>query len=53
LYLLALLFLLFQSYSTVYDIMYWIDPNLRNFHIDMDKVNRILNGSSLLFSNFP
>lgn len=18
--------------------MYWIDPNLRNFHIDMDKV---------------
>lgn len=38
LYLLALLFLLFQSYSTVYEIMYWIDPNLRNFHIDMDKV---------------
>ncbi|KAG6446206.1 hypothetical protein O3G_MSEX004369 [Manduca sexta] len=37
LYLLALLFLLFQSYSTVYAIMYWIDPNLRNFHIDMDK----------------
>ncbi|PZC78808.1 phosphatidylserine synthase [Helicoverpa armigera] len=37
LYLLALLFLLFQSYSTVYEIMYWIDPNLRNFHIDMDK----------------
>lgn len=38
LYLLALLFLLFQSYSTVYDIMYWIDPELRNFHIDMEKV---------------
>ena len=38
LYLLALLFLLFQSYSTVYEVMYWIDPNLRNFHIDMDKV---------------
>ncbi|XP_034827660.1 phosphatidylserine synthase [Maniola hyperantus] len=37
LYLLALLFLLFQSHSTVYEIMYWIDPNLRNFHIDMDK----------------
>ncbi|XP_022123125.2 phosphatidylserine synthase isoform X1 [Pieris rapae] len=37
LYLLALLFLLFQNYSTVYDIMYWIDPELRNFHIDMEK----------------
>ncbi|CAK1549854.1 unnamed protein product [Leptosia nina] len=37
LYLLALLFLIFQSYSTVYDIMYWIDPKLRNFHIDMEK----------------
>ncbi|VVC92939.1 unnamed protein product [Leptidea sinapis] len=37
LYLLTLLFLLFQSHSTVYAIMYWIDPNLRNFHIDMDK----------------
>ncbi|XP_026323292.1 phosphatidylserine synthase 1 [Hyposmocoma kahamanoa] len=37
LYLLALLFLLFQSHSTVYEIMYWIDPELRNFHIDMDK----------------
>ncbi|CAG5021779.1 unnamed protein product [Parnassius apollo] len=37
LYLLALLFLLFQSHSTVYEIMYWVDPNLRNFHIDMDK----------------
>lgn len=41
LYLLALLFLLFQSYSTVYEIMYWVDPNLRNFHIDMDKVFNI------------
>lgn len=39
LYLLALLFLLFQSHSTVYEIMYWIDPELRNFHIDMDKVD--------------
>lgn len=37
LYLLALLFLLFQSYSTVNSILYWIDPSLRNFHIDMDK----------------
>lgn len=38
LYLLALLFLLFQSYSSVYAIMYWIDPNLKEFHIDMEKV---------------
>lgn len=38
LYLLSLIFLLFQSYSTVYDIMYWYDPKLRSFHIDMDKV---------------
>lgn len=39
LYLLALLFLLFQSNSSVNEIMYWVDPNLRNFRIDMDKVS--------------
>lgn len=42
LYLLSLLFLLFQSYSTVNSILYWIDPRLQDFHIDMDKVKYIL-----------
>ncbi|XP_023720724.1 phosphatidylserine synthase 1 [Cryptotermes secundus] len=37
LYLLGLLFLLFQSYKTVNGIMVWIDPSLKDFHIDMDK----------------
>ncbi|XP_077288903.1 phosphatidylserine synthase 1 homolog l(3)77CDf isoform X2 [Arctopsyche grandis] len=37
LYLLSLLFLLFQSYSTVNSILYWIDPSLKHFHIDMDR----------------
>lgn len=38
LYLLGLLFLLFQSYKTVNGILVWIDPSLKDFHIDMDKV---------------
>lgn len=38
LYVLALLFLLFQSFETVNEILYWVDPSLRDFHIDMDKV---------------
>lgn len=38
LYLLCLIFLLFQSYKTVKEIIYWIDPKLEKFHIDMDKV---------------
>lgn len=38
LYLLALLFLLFQNYKTVISILHWLDPNLKNFHINMDKV---------------
>ncbi|XP_049852706.1 phosphatidylserine synthase isoform X1 [Schistocerca gregaria] len=37
LYLLALLFILFQSYKTVKSIILWIDPSLKDFHIDMDK----------------
>lgn len=37
LYLLCLLFLLFQDYKTVKAIIYWIDPGLRDFHIDSEK----------------
>ncbi|XP_075212588.1 phosphatidylserine synthase 1 homolog l(3)77CDf isoform X2 [Lycorma delicatula] len=37
LYLLSLVFLLFQNYKTVMSILYWIDPELEHFHIDMDK----------------
>ncbi|KAK7574264.1 hypothetical protein V9T40_011455 [Parthenolecanium corni] len=37
LYLLALLFLLFQDYKTAKGIFLWIDPKLKDFHIDMDK----------------
>ncbi|PSN46293.1 Phosphatidylserine synthase 1 [Blattella germanica] len=37
LYLLGLLFLLFQSYNTVNGILVWMDPSLKDFHIDMDK----------------
>lgn len=38
LYLLSLLFLLFQDYKTARGIFLWIDPKLKDFHIDMDKV---------------
>lgn len=38
LYLLMLQFLMFQNYSTIRNIFYWIDPKLKNFHIDMEKV---------------
>ncbi|CAL8143590.1 unnamed protein product [Orchesella dallaii] len=37
LYLLALVFILFQNYDTVKSIFYWIDPELRNFSIDNEK----------------
>ncbi|XP_073988081.1 phosphatidylserine synthase 1 homolog l(3)77CDf isoform X2 [Rhodnius prolixus] len=37
LYLLCLLFLLFQKYKTVKYILVWLDPKLEHFHIDMDK----------------
>ncbi|KAK2713679.1 phosphatidylserine synthase-like [Artemia franciscana] len=37
LYLLSLCFILFQSYSTVRNILEWLDPELEGFRIDMDK----------------
>lgn len=37
-YLLFIIFLMFQSYKSIMEIFYWFDPKLRNFHIDMDKV---------------
>ncbi|KAL1123906.1 hypothetical protein AAG570_001676 [Ranatra chinensis] len=37
LYLLSLIFLLFQTYKTVKSIFVWFDPKLEHFHIDMDK----------------
>lgn len=37
LYLLAMLFFLFQDYQTVRHIILWLDPNLANFHIDQEK----------------
>nr|CAD7430244.1 unnamed protein product [Timema monikensis] len=37
LYLMGLLFMLFQSFKTVNSILYWIDPSLKDFNIDMDK----------------
>lgn len=36
-YLLGCLFILFQKKETVDQIMFLLDPNLKNFHIDMDK----------------
>lgn len=37
-YLLFIIFLMLQSYKSIMEIFYWFDPNLREFHIDMDKV---------------
>lgn len=37
LYLMGLLFMLFQNYETVKKILVWVDPSLASFHIDMDK----------------
>ena len=37
LYLLMILFLLFQDLHTIRNILIWFDPNLQNFHIDMEK----------------
>lgn len=37
LYLMFLLFLMFQNYKTIMGIFYWFDPDLENFHINMDK----------------
>lgn len=37
LYLMGLLFLLFQNYATIKNVMYWFYPKLRNFSIDLEK----------------
>lgn len=37
LYLMGLLFLLFQNYANIKSIMYWFYPELRNFSIDSEK----------------
>ncbi|GLV45744.1 Phosphatidylserine synthase [Carabus blaptoides fortunei] len=37
LYQLGLLFLLFQNYKTINSILVWLDPKLKDFHINMDK----------------
>ena len=38
LYQMGLLFILFQNYQTVKTIIYWFYPDLKNFHIDTEKV---------------
>lgn len=42
-YLLLLQFMMFQNYKTIMNIFYWFDPNLKDFHINMDKVRLIKN----------
>lgn len=37
-YLLFIIFLMFQNYKIIMEIFYWFDPKLRTFRIDMDKV---------------
>lgn len=37
LYLMGLLFLLFQNYTTIKNVMYWFYPKLQNFSIDLEK----------------
>lgn len=37
LYLVGLQFLMFQNYKTIMNIIYWFDPTLTDFHINMDK----------------
>lgn len=37
LYLLTLQFFMFQNYKTIMGIFYWLDPKLKDFHINMDK----------------
>lgn len=39
LYLMALMFVLFQNFTTVRAILYWLSPELRNFSIDKEKVS--------------
>lgn len=38
LYMLFLQFLMFQNHKSIMNIMYWFDPKLKDFHINMDKV---------------
>jgi hypothetical protein len=48
----ALLFIIFQDYGTVRSMIVWLFPDLRDFHIDMEKVNHynlcLFNSSSHL-----
>jgi len=37
-YLMGLLYILFQNYQTVKSIMYWFYPDLKSFRIDLEKV---------------
>jgi phosphatidylserine synthase I, putative len=39
LYLMTLMFILFQNYSTIKSIMYWFDPDLKHFKINNEKVS--------------
>lgn len=39
LYFLFLQFLMFQNYKSIMNLLYWFDPKLKDFHIDMDKVS--------------
>ena len=45
-YLMSLLYILFQNYKTVKSIMYWFYPDLQSFRIDSERVRLY---SSLLF----
>jgi phosphatidylserine synthase 1 len=38
-YLMGLLYILFQNYQTVKSIMYWFYPDLKTFRIDLEKVS--------------
>lgn len=40
-YLMLLMFLMFQSYSTINGIIHWFFPELKDFHIDQEKVFKI------------
>ncbi|XP_022190894.2 phosphatidylserine synthase 1 isoform X1 [Nilaparvata lugens] len=50
LYLLILVFLLFQKYKTIKSVLVWVDPALEHFHIDMDKEYGV-NCSVITFEN--
>lgn len=39
LYLMFLVFLMFQNHKTIMQIFKWFDPSLEDFHINMDKVS--------------